>query len=360
MALLELGCACTPDCPPISGTPGPPGPMGPQGNTGPEGLDGENAFGITTAPFVMPAAGHNVSVQVDPAEWATQGQFVYIGGPAGEVGYFQVAVTSTLSTMVLTNLGYDENLAPGLTVGSGMQVAPAGVRGPQGPAWVLLQPLGINLGGTGQSTPNAAFTALSPLTGKGQIIASDGQEDVAVVASADGQVPISDSTAVAGIRWIDSHLLQVSFNAISPLEDKGDLLVYDGSTNRRLPVGGLANMVLTVVPNAEAGVDWTTVIGLSFIRVSYARTPVVLNGSEQLVGISTPNVQSPVTVVLATVDHWTNNLLCIKDELGTADQYPITLTTSDGTLIQNQTSYTLDIPFGHIFIYSNGRQFFVL
>ena len=28
----------------------------------------------------MPAAGNNVSVQVDPAEWATQGQFVYIGG----------------------------------------------------------------------------------------------------------------------------------------------------------------------------------------------------------------------------------------------------------------------------------------
>jgi hypothetical protein len=360
MALLELGCACTPDCPPVGGTQGPPGPMGPQGNVGPEGLDGENAFGITTAPFVMPAIGTNVSVQVDPSEWATQGQFVYIGGPAGEVGYFQVAVTSTLSTMVLTNLGYDENLDPGLSVGSGMQVAPAGIRGPQGPAWVLLQPLGINLGGTGQSTPNAAFTALSPLTGKGQIIASDGQQDVAVSASADGQVPISDVTAVAGIRWIDSSLLQVSFDSISPLNTKGDILVYDGSVNRRLPVGALPNMVLTVVPNAEAGVNWTSVIGFSFIRVSYARTPVVLSGNEQLVGISTPNVQSPVTVVLAAVSFWTNNLLCIKDELGTADQFPIILTTSDGSMIQNQNSYTLDIPFGHVFVYSNGRQFFVI
>jgi hypothetical protein len=360
MALLELGCACTPDCPPVGGTQGPPGPMGPQGNTGPEGLDGENAFGLITATFVMPAAGSNVSVQVDPAEWATQGQFVYIGGPAGEVGYFQVAVTSTLSTMVLTNLGYDENLAPGSTVGLGMQVTPAGIRGPQGPAWVLLQPLGINLGGTGQSTPSAAFTALSPLTGKGQIIASDGQEDVAVVASADGQVIISDSTTVAGMRWIDSTLLQVSFDTISPLQIKGDLLVYDGSINRRLPVGALANMVLTVVPNSEAGVDWTSIVGFSFTRVSYARTPVVLAGNEQLVGISTPNVQSPVNVVLASVNNWTSNLLCIKDELGTADLFPITLTTSDGSTIQNQSSYTLDIPFGHVFVYSNGREFFVL
>lgn len=357
---LDLGCACTPDCPPVGGTQGPPGPMGSQGYPGPQGLDGQNAFGLTTAPFTMPPIGANVSVLVDTAEWATQGQFVYIGGPAGEVGYFQVAVTSTLSKMVLTNMGYDENLAPGMSVGSGMQVSPAGIRGPQGPAWVLLQPLGINLGGTGQSTAAAAFTALSPLTGKGQIIACDGQQDVAVVSAADGQVLITDSTTTAGMRWIDSQLLQVSFDAISPLEVKGDLLVYDGAINRRLPVGALANMVLTVVPNSEAGVDWAAHVGFGFTRVSYARTPVVLDGTEQLVGISTPNVQAPVTVVLATADHWTNNLLCIKDELGTADLFPITLTTSDGSLIQNQTSYTLDIPFGHVFVYSNSRQFFVL
>jgi hypothetical protein len=334
--------------------------MGPQGNVGPEGLDGENAFGITTASFTMPPSGVNVSVEVDPAEWATQGQVVYIGGPAGEVGYFQVAVTSTLSVMVLTNLGYSENLAPGSQVGSGFQVAPAGIRGPQGPAWVLLQPLGIALGGTGESDPASAFTALSPLTGKGQLIGSDGQENVAVVSTNDGQVPLSDSTSVAGFRWIDSSLLQISFDEISPLDTKGDLLVYDGVTNRRLPVGLGNNMVLTVVQNAEAGVDWTNIVGFSFTRISYARTPVVLAGTEQLVGISTPNVQAPVTVVLAGIQFWNNNFLCIKDELGTADVYPITLTTSDGSLIQGQTSYTLDIPYGHVFVYSNGRQFFVL
>ena len=334
--------------------------MGPQGNVGPEGLDGQNAFGITLAPFIMPAANANVNVQVDPAEWATQGQVVYIGGPSGEVGYFQVAVTSTLSVMVLTNLGYDENLASGLSVGAGLQVSPAGVRGPQGPPWVLTQPLGINLGGTGQSTPSDAFTALSPLTAKGQLIGSDGQENIAVVCQRDNQVPISDVTAAAGFRWVDSSSLQISFDEISPLTNKGDLLIFDGSVNRRLPVGQLTNMVLTVVPNAEAGVDWASAPGFSFTRVSYARTPVVLSGAEQMVGISTPNVQSPVTVVLASVDHWANNFLCIKDETGTADLYPITLTTSDGSLIQGQTSYVLDIPYGHVFVYSNTRQFFVM
>jgi hypothetical protein len=323
-------------------------------------LDGVNAFGLTTAPFTMPSVNANVNVQVDPAEWATEGQIVYIGGPNGVVGYFQVAVASTLSVMVLTNLGYPSNLAPGAQIGAGLQVSPAGIQGPQGPAWVLLQPLGINLGGTGQSTALAAFTALSPLTGKGQLIGSDGQENIAVIASADGQVPISDVSAPAGFRWIDSSLLHVSFNDISPLTTKGDLLVYDGSVNRRLPIGPLDGMVLAVQSSAEAGINWASLIGFSFTRVSYARTPVVLNGAEQLVGISTPSAQQPVTVVLAKISNWNNNCLCIKDETGTADQYPITLVTSDGTLIQGQTSYVIDIPWGHVFVYSNGYQFFVM
>jgi hypothetical protein len=357
---LELGCACVPDCPPIGGTQGPPGPMGPQGNQGFKGVDGENAFGITTQPFLMPDKGGNVTVHVDPAAWATQGQLVYIGGPSGEVGYFEVAVTSTLSAMVLTNMGYDENLEPGAFVGAGVQVTPAGIQGIQGPAWVLTEPLGINLGGTGQATAPAAFTALSPLTGKGQLIGSDGQQNIAVVSSTDGQVPISDITAAAGFRWIDSRLLHVSFDEISPLEVKGDLLVYNGVTNDRLPVGDIANMVLTVVPNSQNGVDWTNIVGFNFNRISYARTPVVLGGTEQLVGISTPNIQVPVNVVLASVDHWTSNLLCLKDETGTADVYPITITTSDGTFIQGQNSYVIDIPYGHVFIYSNTREFLVI
>lgn len=360
MAFLDLGCACTPDCPPVGGTQGPPGPTGPQGLQGIQGNDGEDAFGLTTAGFTMPDVGTNVTVLVDPADWATQGQIVYIGGINGQVGYFQVAVTSTLSAMVLTNLGYPGNLDSGTPVGSGQQVSPAGLQGPQGPPWVLSAPLGINLGGTGQSTSMAGFDALSPLTGKGQLIGFNGQDNIAVVASADGQVPISDSTALAGFRWIDSSLLKVAFNDISPLNTKGDLLVYDGYINRRLPVGPLPGMVLSVVPNAEAGVNWTSPNGFSFVRISHAQTPIVLSGIEQLVGISLPNIAAPISVVLAAVSFWTNNLLCLKDETGTADQYPITITTSDGTQIQNQNSYVMDIPFGYVFIYSSGRAFFVL
>lgn len=360
MALLDLGCACTPDCPPVGGTQGPPGPMGPPGPQGITGIDGENAFGITTAGFVMPPVGSNVNMQVDPADWSTQGQVVYIGGVNGEVGYFQVAVTSTLSTMVLTNLGYPNNLSPGSQIGSGQQVSPGGIQGPQGPAWVLTQPLAISLGGTGKATAIDAFDALSPLTAPGQMLGFDGQQAIAVSANAESQVPISDSTAPAGFRWIDSALLKVSFNDISPLTTKGDIIVYDGTIDNRLPVGSLAGMVLTVRPTAEAGIDWMVATGFTFTRLSFAKTPVVLTGNEELVGLSVPNIASPISVVLAPITSWTANLLCLKDESGTADQYNIIITTSDGTKIQNQTSWIIDIPFGYVFIYSNGFQFFVL
>jgi len=100
-----------------------------------------------------------------PRNGATQGIRSFIlAVQREEIGYFRVAVTSTLATMVLTNLGYEENAPPGTTAGAGAQVSPAGMRGIQGPAWVLTQPLGISLGGTGQADPSSAFTALSPLT----------------------------------------------------------------------------------------------------------------------------------------------------------------------------------------------------
>ena len=320
MSLISVGCLCEPDCPPISGTPGPPGPMGPKGDTGPQGIDGQNAYGITTAPFVVPGVGSNVNVEVDPAEWATPNQVVYLMG----VGYYQVAVVSTLSVMVLTNLGYPDNLAPGTQVGTGIQVAPAGERGPQGPPWVLTAPLGINLGGTAAPTAQGAFDNLSPLTAPSQVIGFNGAHNIAVTAGASGQVLISDSTVPSGIRFADPNTLQLSFDDIAPTKAKGDLIAYDGTTNVRVPIVNVPGYVLTVDPLADPGVSWQGGKGFAFGRVSWAQTPVVLAGTETLVGVSLPNVPTPIHIILAGITNWMANMLIIKDETGTADQYPIT------------------------------------
>jgi len=357
MSLIALGCQCEPDCPPISGTPGPPGPVGPTGLQGPQGIDGVNAFGIVTAPFVMPAVGTQVNVEVDPAEWATIGQVVYVQG----VGYFQVADTSTLTTMVLINLGYPDALNPGVSIGTGIQVAPAGMRGAQGPPWVLTQPLAINLGGTAGATPVAAFDNLSPLQAPGEIIAFDGSHNVAVTASGPDMVLVSDFSVPAGVRWVNESDLRVSFDEIAPTTTAGDLIVFNGTANVRLPAPTVFGMVLNSDPQASVGLSWQQPKSLPFIRIAFAQTPIVLNGTEALIGIQQPSGgNTPIHVVLAPITNWRSSMLVVKDESGVADHYPITVTTSDGTKIQGQDQYVMDIPWGKLFFYSDGTQFYVL
>jgi hypothetical protein len=142
MQLVPLGCSV--ECPPINGTPGPVGPPGPQGPQGIPGLDGLNAFGITFNWFQMPPVGGNVTLSVNPAQWAVPTQIVYVMG----VGYFQVAEVSTLYDMVLTNLGYPGSLAPGTIVSAGVQVSPSGLKGADGVGtlwfWGDGQPLNVS------------------------------------------------------------------------------------------------------------------------------------------------------------------------------------------------------------------------
>jgi hypothetical protein len=61
----------------------------------------------------------------------------------------------------------------------------------------------IGDGGTGQSTKTAAFDALSPTTTKGDIVASDGSNNVRKAAGSDGQVLIADDSQSDGLVWED-------------------------------------------------------------------------------------------------------------------------------------------------------------
>lgn len=61
--------------------------------------------------------------------------------------------------------------------------------------------LAIANGGTGAITKILAFNALSPLTAKGQIVAHDGTDSVALTAGTDGYVLTADSTQASGVKW---------------------------------------------------------------------------------------------------------------------------------------------------------------
>jgi hypothetical protein len=59
----------------------------------------------------------------------------------------------------------------------------------------------IAYGGTGQTTKTAAFDALSPVTTKGDLIASDGTDNVRVPVGTNGYVLTADSSAATGVAW---------------------------------------------------------------------------------------------------------------------------------------------------------------
>lgn len=62
--------------------------------------------------------------------------------------------------------------------------------------------LGISKGGTGQTTNTAAFNTLSPITTKGDLITSDGTNNIRLAAGANGSALVADSTQTAGLKYV--------------------------------------------------------------------------------------------------------------------------------------------------------------
>lgn len=128
--------------------------------TGPAGLDGQNAYTVTTANFVQPNVGANVTVNVSALGqssglWGQTGQVIFIEGG----GYYEV-VSATTTTMVVENLGYTGNAAPAATVSFPAGVSPAGLQGPS-----VTGPAGANgANGTTQLVTLYSATAVTATT----------------------------------------------------------------------------------------------------------------------------------------------------------------------------------------------------
>jgi hypothetical protein len=58
-------------------------------------------------------------------------------------------------------------------------------------------------GGTGQTSQTAAFDALAPTTTKGDLIASNGSDNIRVAVGTNGQLLVADSGETSGIKWAD-------------------------------------------------------------------------------------------------------------------------------------------------------------
>jgi hypothetical protein len=85
-----------------------------------------------------------------------------------------------------------------------------------GSAVSLTLPLTIAQGGTGQVTASAAFTALSPLTTKGDLLASNGSSSTRLAVGTNGQVLVADSTAGLGVKWATDPFSSLSIPLTVP------------------------------------------------------------------------------------------------------------------------------------------------
>lgn len=86
------------------------------------GSAGASAFSLTTAAFVIPAVLANVTVPVTNTSWMVANENVFTGNANFKISSFN----SGASTVTLTNLGFTNDAAVGVTVASGSVIA-AGV-----------------------------------------------------------------------------------------------------------------------------------------------------------------------------------------------------------------------------------------
>lgn len=100
-------------------------------------VNGLNAFTITTSSFVQPNVSSDVTVNVSNItplnnQWVAIGQIIYIAGG----GYYQVVSVPSLTSVVVQNIGYTGNAAPGATVPTAGLFTPGGLVGLNGQAGI--------------------------------------------------------------------------------------------------------------------------------------------------------------------------------------------------------------------------------
>jgi len=158
--------------------------------------------GLTTG------SGENIGIGLNAGDTLTTGATcVFIGSDAD-------ATVNNLTNAIAIGAGTTVGASNSVVLGNA-SITSTTLRGTVSiPTLNLTNALGIIYGGTGQTTATAAFDALAPTTTKGDIIVSNGTDNIRLAVGTDGHVLTADSAQASGVKWAASGGSEAEANKV--------------------------------------------------------------------------------------------------------------------------------------------------
>lgn len=182
--------------------------------------------------------------------------------------------------------------------------------------------LPIANGGTNGTSATTGFNNLSPITTKGDLITSNGTNNIRLAAGADGTVLSADSTQTSGLKYVTA--------LTNPMTAIGDLIVGGTAGAATRLATGTANQVITT--------NGTTTAWGSAQRTAASTTP---SGATTLTSASgTFQVMVPSASITVTLDNSFSlgNRITIANSSGTN---LITVAANDASVIRTIFPHTV-------------------